>query len=93
MKDLGSDDKMSVATLTAKILGAIAMGVAEQGVGIIPDEITGPIKDVLGAGSEVIIKGGKGVIKGAGGVLKGAGDAGKGLLDGAAGLFKKKKKD
>ncbi|MCF7955872.1 MAG: hypothetical protein K9M75_08735 [Phycisphaerae bacterium] len=90
MTDLGTDNKMSVAALTAKILGAIAMGVAEQGVGIIPDEIIGPIKGVLGAGSDAIIEGGKEVIKGAGEVLKGAGDAGKDISDGIKGLFKKK---
>ncbi|MCF7956286.1 MAG: hypothetical protein K9M75_10820 [Phycisphaerae bacterium] len=90
MTDLGSDDKMSVATLTAKILGAIAMGVAEQGVGIIPDEIIGPIKGVLGTGSEVIIEGGKEVFKGAGEVLKIGTDAGKDISDGIKGLFKKK---
>ena len=81
---------MSVATLTAKILGAIAMGVAEQGVGIIPDEILGPIKGVLGTGSEVIIGGGKEVLKGAGEVLKIGTDAGKGITDGIKGIFKKK---
>ena len=91
MTDLGSDNKMSVATLTAKILGAIAMGVAEQGVGIIPDEIIGPIKGVLGTGSEVILKSGEEVLKGAGEVLKGAGDAGKDITEGLKGLFKKKK--
>ena len=91
MTDLGTDNKMSVATLTAKILGAIAMGVAEQGVGIIPDEIIGPIKGVLGTGSEVILKSGEEVLKGAGEILKGAGDAGKDITDGLKGLFKKKK--
>jgi len=91
MTDLGTDNKMSVATLTAKILGAIAMGVAEQGIGIIPDEIIGPIKGVLGTGSEVILKSGEEVLKGAGEVLKGAGDAGKDITEGLKGLFKKKK--
>lgn len=91
MTNLGTDNKMSVATLTAKILSAIAMGVAEQGVGIIPDEILGPIKGVLGTGSEVILKSGEEVLKGAGEVLKGAGDAGKDITEGIKDLFKKKK--
>lgn len=91
MTDLGTDNKMSIATLTAKILGAIAMGVAEQGVGIIPDEIIGPIKGVLGTGSEVILKSGEEVLKGAGEVLKIGTDAGKDISEGIKGLFKKKK--
>lgn len=90
MTNLGTDNKMSVASLTAKILGAIAMGIAEQGIGIIPNEITEPIKGVLGTGSEAIIKGGQEVLKGTGEILKVGTDTGKGILDGINGLIKKK---
>ncbi|MBW8015636.1 MAG: hypothetical protein FVQ82_05580 [Planctomycetes bacterium] len=90
MTNLGTDNKLSVATLTVKILGAIAMGIAEQGVGIIPDEIIEPIKGALEVSTKAILKTGQEVIKGAGEVLKGAGDAGKDITEGLKGLFKKK---
>lgn len=89
MTDLGTDNKMSFAELTAKILGSIAMGIAEDGANLIPKEL----REVLGTGTEAIIEGGKDVLKGAGEVLKGAGDAGKDISDGLKGLFKKKKED
>ncbi len=92
MTDLGTDNKLSVAMLSAKILTAIAMGVAEQGVGVIPDEITEPLKKVLGTGSQVIIKSGKEVLKGAGEILKIGKDAGKDISDGIKDVFKKKDK-
>ena len=38
MTDLGSDDKLDTAKLSAKILLAIATGVAEQGAGILPED-------------------------------------------------------
>jgi len=53
MKDLGSDSKLDVAMLSSKILIAIASGVAEQGVGILPNEITGPIKGGLRKATEI----------------------------------------
>jgi hypothetical protein len=95
MTNLGTDNKLSVASLSAKILTAIALGVAEKGLGVIPDEITKPIKGALGAGTKVIIKSGEGIIKGAGGIIKVGGEAGKGITDGIKGIFGKKedKKD
>lgn len=91
MTNLGSDDKMSIAQLSAKILTAIAMGVAEQGIGIIPDEILGPIKGVLGSGSKILIDSGKEAIEGAGKIIDIGKDAGKDISEGLQGLFKKKK--
>ncbi|MBW8001012.1 MAG: AsmA family protein [Planctomycetes bacterium] len=53
MTDLGSDSKLDVATLSSKILVAIASGVAKQGAGILPGEITGSIKGGLKKVTEI----------------------------------------
>lgn len=92
MTDLGTDNKMSFATLTAKMLAAIALGIAEQGVGIIPDEILEPMKNIIGTSSEVILKTGEEAIKGAGKILDVGKEAGKDISEGLRGLFKKKDK-
>jgi hypothetical protein len=39
MENLGTDKKLSMGTLVAKILGAMATGVAKQGVGLLPDDM------------------------------------------------------
>jgi hypothetical protein len=81
MTNLGSDNKLDAAVLAGKILVAIAGGIAEQGVGVLPDEIINPLKGELkrlGALSGAllkeggkILKGGKELGKGVGGVLEG----------------------
>ena len=48
MTDLGTDDNMSIAKLTGKILVAIAQGVAESGAGLLPEELIGDITGTLG---------------------------------------------
>lgn len=47
MTDLGTDDKMDMAKLSSKILLAIVSGIAEQGMGILPNDILGPMNDTL----------------------------------------------
>jgi hypothetical protein len=47
MTDLGGDNKLDVAGLSRKILLALAGGVAEQGEGVLPDEIIGSLSDQL----------------------------------------------
>lgn len=56
MTNLGSDNKLTTAILTARILKAIALGIAEQGKGLLPDDIIGPLKSVLGKSGEMIIE-------------------------------------
>jgi hypothetical protein len=86
MTNLGSDNKMDIAELSGKVLVAIAGGVAEQGAGVLPDEITGPIrsglKGIENLGGEALGEGGK--------VLKEGVDIGKGVTEGIQGLFKQK---
>ncbi|MHC4645977.1 MAG: hypothetical protein ACYTBJ_10765 [Planctomycetota bacterium] len=86
MTHLGSDDKLDAAGLMGKILVAIAGGIAEQGAGILPDEIIGSLRGELkrlGSASADLGKD----------VLDGTKDIGKGITDGIGGLFKPKKKE
>ena len=48
MTDLGKDETMDMAALTAKILLAIAVGIAEQGTEELPQEMIGGLTSVLG---------------------------------------------
>jgi uncharacterized protein involved in outer membrane biogenesis len=59
MTDLGSDDKLDTAALSAKVLYAIAAGVAKQAGGKLPLEVLGPMKSELakvGALKEEVLK-------------------------------------
>jgi hypothetical protein len=104
MTNLGSDNKLNTASLIGKILSAIARGIAEQGAGILPDDVikglSGALGDTLDAGIEIIKEGTdvtKKVLEGAGDtgkkILEGAGDVGKGIGDGIKGLIPGKKKE
>ena len=92
MTNLGGDDKLDTAGLSGKILLAIATGVAEEGVGVLPkemvDTIESSLKVTLGLGKG-IIEGGKDIGKEA---VKSAEDIGKGITEGLGGLLKPKKK-
>ena len=84
MENLGSDSKMDMAVLTNKILLAIVAGIAEQGAGILPDAITGPMGDTLKALGDVS----GALIKETGKILEGGGEIGKDLLDGTKDIGK-----
>ena len=60
IKNLSSDKPITVAELVVRILGAVADGLAQQSGDILPGEITGPLKSVLGAGG--ILESGKQVL-------------------------------
>jgi hypothetical protein len=47
MTDLGSDNKLDTAELSGRILLAIATGVAEQGAGLLPEDVISPLKSEL----------------------------------------------
>ncbi|MHC4691407.1 MAG: DUF748 domain-containing protein [Planctomycetota bacterium] len=90
MTDLGGENDIDTGALVRKVLLAVAGGVAEQGAGILPDDMLGSLKSQLGklgALSSSVLKTGKDV---GGSVIKGAGDATKGITDGIKGLFKPK---
>jgi hypothetical protein len=93
MTDLGGENDIDTGALISKILLAVAGGIAEQGAGLLPDDMLGSLKSQLGklgALSSSVLKAGKDV---GGGVIKGAGDATKGITDGIKGLFKPKKEE
>lgn len=87
MTDLGSDNKMDVAALSAKILLAIAEGVAEQGAGILPEEMTNAMKATLNQALDM----GKNAAEEGKKLLDEGAEAGKDILKGFKGLLKPKK--
>ncbi|MCE5186132.1 MAG: AsmA family protein [Planctomycetaceae bacterium] len=70
MTNLGENGKMDTAILVKEVITAIAVGIAEQGKGLIPtdmlDSFSGELQTLLKGGQET---------------LKNLGEAGKGLLD------------
>lgn len=47
MNDLGRNERLDVATLTSKVLLAVAMGIAEQGGGVLPREMISGLSGAL----------------------------------------------
>lgn len=94
MTDIGKDGPVDIAKLTAKILAAIAAGIAREGADLLPSEIIGPMKSVLTKSGEVIMEGGKEMFdksKDIGkDILEGTKDIGEGIGDAFKGLFEKK---
>jgi hypothetical protein len=86
MSNLGTESKLSTGILASKIMLAIAAGVAEQGVGVLPKEMVSTMKSALGKtldlGKTAAEKGGKLIEEGK--------DAGKGIIEGFKGLLKPK---
>jgi len=54
LTDLGTNQKMDVASLTAKILLAISGGIAKQGVGILPDGMVSTLGYALNKTADLI---------------------------------------
>lgn len=86
MTDLGSDEKLDTAELTSKILVAIATGVAQQGMGILPEDMTNAMKITLGKTAEL----GKAAAEGGKKILDEGTEAGKEILKGVQDLLKPK---
>lgn len=89
MNDLGSDDKLTVAKLTGKILSAIAGGVAEQGVGVLPEEIVNTMKLTLSKTIDL----GKTAAKEGEKLIEEGKDVGAELVEGFKSLLKPKKEE
>jgi hypothetical protein len=94
MENVGSDEKIDIPGLTAKIITAISRGVAEQGADLLPTEMVGSVTKKLGEQGGALIKGGA---EAGESVIKGGADIGKEALEettdavkGLGGLFKKK---
>jgi len=87
MTDIGSDTKVDIAGLTAKIFTAIAKGIAEQGAGVFPDDVLGSLQAGLGKTLEM----GTEALSEAEKILEQSKDAGEGVLKGIKGIFDSKK--
>ncbi|MGH2272107.1 AsmA family protein [Anaerohalosphaeraceae bacterium U12dextr] len=99
LNDIGNDKPVNTAELTAKVLTAIAGGVAEQGKDLLPLDMIDSIGKGLAQQGQKILENvseaGKGVLEEVGktgeNLLKGAGDVGKGATDALKGIFEQKK--
>lgn len=89
MENLGTDKKLRTGTLVAKVLGAMATGIAKQGVGLLPDDMVKGIGSALGKTAEI----GKAAAEEGKKVLESTTDAGKGVLEGVKGLLGGKKEE
>ena len=93
MTNLGSGEKMDTAKLTEKVLSAIAKGVAEEGTGVLPSELVGPIKSTLTEKGAVFVETGKKALEESTELDKDLLEKGKSLgedaVDALKGLFKK----
>jgi hypothetical protein len=87
MTNLGSDKKLKMGELVARILGAIAAGIAKQGVGLLPDDMVSGIGSALGKTAEL----GKAATQGSKKLLDGTTGAGKNVVEGIGGLLGGKK--
>jgi len=93
MTNLGSDNKLDLATLTGQIILAIAKGIAEQGIGVLPKDMIDMMTSTLGKALDLstsIFGQGKGAGEK---TLKSAEDIGKGITEGLKGLLKKKEQE
>ena len=88
MENLGTDSKMDVATLTGKILVAVAKGIAKQGAGLLPEDMTAAMNATLDKTKEL----GKAATEEGKKLLEEGKDVGTGILEGFKGLLKPKEK-
>ncbi len=96
MSNLGHDNKMTIPILVAKILRAIAVGIAEKGGGLLPDDMLGAMTSVLEASGEILKQTGKEFLEKGTDVAKelieGGKDLGESVTEGLKGLLDPRKK-
>lgn len=83
MDNLGTDQKLRIGVLTAKILKAIATGVAKQGAGMLPDNMVKGIGSSLEKSAEI----GKAAAEESKKMLEKTKESGKDVVEGVKGLF------
>jgi len=88
MTNLGGDKKLDTAKLAAKVLTAIAKGVAQQGTNVLPTEIIGPIKSTLTAQGAIVVETGKKVLGESQKLGEDVMEKGKGIGEGAVDAIK-----
>jgi len=89
MSNLGTDSKLSTGILASKIMLAIADGVAEQGVGVLPKEMVNTMKSALSKTLDL----GKTAAEGGGKLIEEGKDVGEGIIEGFKGLLKPRKEE
>ncbi len=89
MDNLGADQKLRIGTLVAKVLGAMATGIAKQGTGLLPDDMVKGIGSAFDKTAEI----GKAATEKGREVLEGTKDTGKNIMEGVKGLFGGKKEE
>jgi len=87
MNNLGADNKLDTVVLTSKIMVAISNGIAEQGVGVLPENIVNAMKSTLG----ITIDAGKAAAKEGESIIDAGKDVGKEVIEGFKGLLKRRK--
>ena len=87
MSDLGTDNKLTTGALASKIVFAISQGVAEQGVGVLPENLINKVRLTLSKTIEM----GKTVTQEGEKLIEAGKDVGTGLVEGFKGLLKPKK--
>jgi len=93
MTDLGSDKELDLAALTGQIILAIARGIIEQGLDILPKDMINTMTSTLGKTLDLSTSiFGEGKDAGEK-VLKGTESLGKGITEGLKGLLKKEKQE
>ncbi len=100
LENIGTDEPVNVATVSAKVLTALVAGIIKQGGGLLPDDITGALGGTLDSAVEVldtgveagkkILESGKDLGEGVGDTIKGTGE---GVKEGIEGIFKPKKQE
>ncbi len=96
MNNLGSDGKLDGVELSRRILLALADGVAREGAGILPKNLTDTMKSALDRAVQLggtAAEGGKKLIGTGKDVIDTGKDIGKEVTEGLKGLFKPKEKD
>ena len=89
MENLGTDKKLRTGTLVAKVLGAMATGIAKQGVGLLPDDMVKGIGSAVGTTVEL----GKAAAEQGKKALETTSDVGKEAVEGIKGLLGGKKEE
>jgi hypothetical protein len=87
MDNLGTDQKLRIGILTAKVLKAMAMGIAKQGAGVLPDDMIKGIGSSLEKAAEI----GKAATEEGKKVLEKTKESGKDAVEGIKGLLGGKK--
>ncbi len=90
MDDLGRDERLDVAMLVSKVVLAVAMGIAEQGGGLLPKDMVSGLSNVLDTAIDIgriIFGNGK---EGSSAFEKGAEEIGRGITEGLKGIIKPK---